>query len=248
MSRRFHAIQEDVVSTTPSGAIVLVQTAPGAAALVGAEVDGLGRTEIRGTVAGDDVLLVVCADAASDVATAVAAQLKAIATNSEERPYWPACRALIRDIAPSGQHVVVRTVPGAASVIGAAVDTKSVPGAVATVAGDDVLLVICAEPGTQVASGLADRLRRHIATSEHPLYWPAYRDLIREVVASGQHVLIRTLPGAAPIVGAAVDTEHLAGAVASVAGDDVLLIVCEDAPTRAATNVTNSMLLLRADA
>ena len=43
--------------------------------------------------------------------------------------------------------------PGAASILGAAIDLDRAPDTVATVAGDDVLLVVCAEPPTATARG-----------------------------------------------------------------------------------------------
>ena len=61
------------------------------------------------------------------------------------------------DVAHSGSLVVLRTPPGSAHVIGSALDPSGLRGVLGTVAGDDTVLVICAEgaEGTKVASELA---------------------------------------------------------------------------------------------
>lgn len=65
-------------------------------------------------------------------------------------------------IVPSGNLVVVRTPPGAAHVLGAALDGAALDGVIGTVAGDDTLLVVCAEDVGGRA--LAHRLDRIGAT------------------------------------------------------------------------------------
>ena len=59
-------------------------------------------------------------------------------------------------ITPTGSLVVVKTPPGAAQVVAAAVDGAAVPGILGTVAGDDTLLVIVDEKigGWRVAKEL----------------------------------------------------------------------------------------------
>ena len=61
------------------------------------------------------------------------------------------------DVAHSGSLVVLRTPPGSAHVIGSALDRSVLRDVLGTVAGDDTVLVICAEgaEGTKVASELA---------------------------------------------------------------------------------------------
>jgi transcriptional regulator of arginine metabolism len=61
------------------------------------------------------------------------------------------------DVAHSGSLVVLRTPPGSAHVIGSALDRSGMQDVLGTVAGDDTVLVICAEgaEGTKVASQLA---------------------------------------------------------------------------------------------
>lgn len=49
-------------------------------------------------------------------------------------------------IAASGNIVVIRTPPGAAHLLAAAIDAVSVAGVVGTVAGDDTILVVADEP------------------------------------------------------------------------------------------------------
>lgn len=54
------------------------------------------------------------------------------------------------------------------------------------------------------------------------------REFVRDV-RPAQHLLaVRTDPGAAPRVGAAIDAEGWSELVASLAGDDTLLLVCEN--------------------
>ena len=61
------------------------------------------------------------------------------------------------DVAHSGSLVVLRTPPGSAPVIGSALDRSGLRDLLGTVAGDDTVLVICAEgaEGSKVASELA---------------------------------------------------------------------------------------------
>jgi transcriptional regulator of arginine metabolism len=61
------------------------------------------------------------------------------------------------EVAHSGNLVVVRTPPGSAHVIGSALDRAGLPDVLGNVAGDDTLILVCAEPvgGAKVASELA---------------------------------------------------------------------------------------------
>ncbi len=54
------------------------------------------------------------------------------------------------EVAHSGPLVVLRTPPGSAHVVGSALDRAGTPGVLGNVAGDDTLLVVCAE-GTDAA-------------------------------------------------------------------------------------------------
>jgi transcriptional regulator of arginine metabolism len=61
------------------------------------------------------------------------------------------------DVAHSGSLVILRTPPGSAHVVASALDRSGIRDMLGTVAGDDTLLVICAEDaeGTKVAAELA---------------------------------------------------------------------------------------------
>lgn len=65
-------------------------------------------------------------------------------------------RQFVAAVDASGNLAVVRTPPGAASAVASAIDSADLPGILATVQGDDTLLVIAAE-GTSGRS-VADRL------------------------------------------------------------------------------------------
>ena len=60
-------------------------------------------------------------------------------------------------IVPSGNLVVLRTPPGHAGALASALDRAGLAGVAGTVAGDDTVLVVCAErtPGRAVARQLA---------------------------------------------------------------------------------------------
>ena len=62
------------------------------------------------------------------------------------------------EVAHSGNVVVLRTPPGSAHVIGSALDRASLPEVLGNVAGDDTLILVCAEQatGADVAAQLAD--------------------------------------------------------------------------------------------
>ena len=61
------------------------------------------------------------------------------------------------DVAHSANLVVLRTSPGSAHVIGSALDRAGYPDVLGTVAGDDTLILVCADNvgGSAVASRLA---------------------------------------------------------------------------------------------
>jgi transcriptional regulator of arginine metabolism len=65
---------EFVVDVAWSGNLVLLRTPPGSAHVVASALDRAGLPEVLGTVAGDDTLLLVCAEGAdgSDVAAQLA--------------------------------------------------------------------------------------------------------------------------------------------------------------------------------
>ena len=61
------------------------------------------------------------------------------------------------EVAPSGNLVLLRTPPGSAHVVASALDLSGLPGVLGTVAGDDTLLVVVAEPTS--GQEMAGRLR-----------------------------------------------------------------------------------------
>jgi transcriptional regulator of arginine metabolism len=83
-----------------------------------------------------------------------------------EGPHRELARALdeyVLRITPTGGLVVVGTLPGAAHVVGRAIDESGVDGVVGTVAGDDTVLVV-GGPGV-AGESVADRLESVGGTS-----------------------------------------------------------------------------------
>jgi transcriptional regulator of arginine metabolism len=66
-----------VVDVAHSGNLVLLRSPPGSAHVVGSALDRSGLRDVLGTVAGDDTVLVVCAEGVDGVK--VADQLAALA-------------------------------------------------------------------------------------------------------------------------------------------------------------------------
>ena len=62
------------------------------------------------------------------------------------------------EVAHSANLVVLRTPPGSAHVVGSALDRSGLPDVLGTVAGDDTLIVVVAEPvgGAEMAGRLAE--------------------------------------------------------------------------------------------
>jgi transcriptional regulator of arginine metabolism len=65
-------------------------------------------------------------------------------------------RQFVLDIEASGNLAVVRTPPGTAAAVAIAIDGADVPGVLATLQGDDTVLVVAREPAT--GREVADRL------------------------------------------------------------------------------------------
>lgn len=57
-------------------------------------------------------------------------------------------RQFVLDIEASGNLAVVRTPPGTAAAVAIAIDGADVPGVLATLQGDDTVLVVAREPAT----------------------------------------------------------------------------------------------------
>lgn len=68
---------EFVVEVTSSANLVVLRTPPGSAHVIGSALDRAGLPEVLGTVAGDDTVLIVCAEQAGGAG--VAATLAAFA-------------------------------------------------------------------------------------------------------------------------------------------------------------------------
>ena len=66
-------------------------------------------------------------------------------------------RQFVRTVDASGNLAVVRTPPGAAGTVASAIDTANLPDVLATVQGDDTVLVVATESTTGAA--VAYRLR-----------------------------------------------------------------------------------------
>lgn len=68
------------------------------------------------------------------------------------------CEELLVTAEASGPIVVLRTPPGAAQFLASAIDHSVLPGVLGTIAGDDTVLVIAAEPdcGSTVAQRFLD--------------------------------------------------------------------------------------------
>ncbi len=65
----------------------------------------------------------------------------------------------VLEVQSSQNIVVLRTPPGSAHVVAAAIDRSSLDGVIGTVAGDDTLLVVAAaEPGGNAVAGLCREL------------------------------------------------------------------------------------------
>jgi len=74
------------------------------------------------------------------------------------------------DIAASGNLAVVRTPPGAAAAVASAIDLADLDGVLATVQGDDTLLVVADEgtSGHAVATALRERKHANPARAAEP--------------------------------------------------------------------------------
>ena len=79
-----------------------------------------------------------------------------------------ALRQFVLTVDASGNLAVVRTPPGTAAAVAIAIDTSDVPGVLATLQGDDTVLVVAREPTT--GRELADTL---LAQKYRPAGTPA---------------------------------------------------------------------------
>ncbi len=71
-------------------------------------------------------------------------------------------------VACSGNLVCLRTPPGSAHVVGSAIDRGGLPDVLATVAGDDTVLVVAAEASNSGALAEQLRARAGLPPDSHP--------------------------------------------------------------------------------
>ncbi len=90
-------------------------------------------------------------------ATAYAVPEHAKATEASEDHLRRVLGQFVVDVAHSHNIVVLRTPPGSAHVVASALDRAGVPDVLGTVAGDDTILLVCAEhaSGGELAGRMA---------------------------------------------------------------------------------------------
>lgn len=69
-----------------------------------------------------------------------------------------------------------------------------------------------------------------------------FREYVTEVAFSGNLLVLKTLPGSAPVVAAALDELQLPGVVGTVAGDDAVLVVAKDGAPQPASEAARQLL------
>ena len=137
-----HLLGDETVSSQEQLVELLAERGVSATqATVSRDLDDLGAVKVR--VAGG----------AGIYAVPVPAEERAMSEDHLRRVLsdW------VIDIGRSANLVCLRTPPGSAHVVGSALDRAGLPDVLATVAGDDTLLVVASEGGD--AGALAARLR-----------------------------------------------------------------------------------------
>lgn len=114
---------------------------------------GAGFAATQATISRDIVELGLV-KVARDGAHAYAAPATPPAGNGSER-LRRFCEDYPVEAAVAGNLVVVRSLPGTASALGAAIDAAAIAGIVGTIAGDDTVFVAVAQPS---ARGVLTRL------------------------------------------------------------------------------------------
>jgi arginine repressor len=135
-----------------------------------------------------------------------------------------------------GQLVVVTTAPGSAQAVGAAIDGMRTVNCMATIAGDDTVLVIPEEDPTDDAAQVAATLLENMSelTESRTIKW---------VKAVGHFVVVTTAEGGAQMVAAKLDNRSLPGVLATIAGDNTILVVTEAKETKLARNCALAITL-----
>jgi transcriptional regulator of arginine metabolism len=97
-----------MLSAVPSGNLVVLRTPPGHAQALASAMDRAGLPDVAGTVAGDDTVLVVCADRTSG--RAMARQLRELITSAPATATDGGRRATSagRARGPAGLHMIYR--------------------------------------------------------------------------------------------------------------------------------------------
>jgi transcriptional regulator of arginine metabolism len=126
---------------------------------------------------------------------------------------------LLREHAVSGQPQLVELLEGEGAPVTQATISRDLEelGAVKVrVPGvDRAVYVLPERPGEQPASN--EHLRRVLG------------EWLVDVATSGNLVVLRTPPGCAHVVASAIDRSELAAVVGTVAGDDTVLVVADEA-------------------
>jgi transcriptional regulator of arginine metabolism len=83
------------------------------------------------------------------------------ATSAMVPTLFHTAREQVRDLRPAQNLLVIKTPPGGAQSLGAALDAEGWPEVMGTVAGDDTVLVVCGSLRQRIAvqKGIADMLR-----------------------------------------------------------------------------------------
>lgn len=84
-------------------------------------------------------------------------------------------------------------------------------------------------PGGNTAYAIPDHPHEQVAPAGH--LRRVFTEWVVDAEASGNIVVVRTLPGSAHVVGAAIDRSALDEVLGSVAGDDTLMVVAAASTT-----------------
>ena len=134
---------------------------------------------------------------------------------------------------PQRQHLVARLiaehpVPNQAQLV----DLLAAEGVVATQATvsrdlEDLGAIKVRTPGSESVYAVPELPAEQVAPEDH--LRRVFGDWVVEVSHSLNLVVLRTPPGSAHVVGSALDRAGLAGVIGTVAGDDTLIVVVDEA-------------------
>jgi transcriptional regulator of arginine metabolism len=130
------------------------------------------------------------------------------------------------------QHLVARII-ASESVANQAqlVDLLAAEGVAATQATvsrdlEDLGAIKVRTPGNESVYAIPELPAAQVAPEDH--LRRVFGDWVVEVSHSANLVVLRTPPGSAHVVAAALDRSAVAGVLGTVAGDDTLLVVCDE--------------------